>query len=1201
MIYVGNIKQQLMDILIKSGKPLDMTNRIPVKRWITTDPRRPKGYLATRYKNPDEIDEEDTPIGNFHLLPKDHPMYKPKLKVNEMREVPPEVKEQVDGFVEATFQNDHEKFYHFMHQNNIPWLRCIERPGIDFMRAKMALKEAIHFQGFSLDNPMPLADNAPSWREHYKAKQQAAPTPKPTRPKVSMVTPVSDAARKKGTLYYDTGVKKDRQQLYANLKSWGITWEEHPADPTNCMRAMHALNVAIDSGFDPFNPPADPSAPAPVDPAAVKLPDNATPRQRAIAEHINKMVDMDVIEACTRVRAVPEDNRAQEMILSRLQAALVNTISRSSAEVKERIDKEWGDGVLSRLQAAMKNDSSGKYTNNPEGFGKQMSEVAALVGCKRNVIQEGYQTLAASFNMAVLTDPYSTLSTVLQNGSMGQNGGTQVSTLIQLLNEGYSNHTTDSYEGYQSNLGYSGYDPDVYMMRYNDDRGTHDGFCLYLDKIADQNPETKPVVDGMKQKYRALMNTCEGNPNLMNAVLSSTTWSDVPDPDYRPSSFGSLPLTSRPQAVAAAHTMDKTYNVIVTELRNRGYNNNDILNALRDTVHNDNLEEFHIANDVINFREVKAPNNKPFLKKAECAWGSNALLCAQAKFAGEINGDPDLEINPPPVGTEEAWGYYKAAKQMANFSAEQYVQAHKQSHELFGMALTKAKQPLDYSTLDTSQPWKSQGITQVAVAPDPIHNLVMTNLIMGQLHHSINTSIAQVVDRNTESMTNNSGIDYAGNFSYYSGTLMSPPSDKRFTQIGNALGNGATYTAAQLSDKIVAQTTNTPNYSAEYLNKVRDFYAARKTPPVGESFAKYYNKGMEPILESPIKDILYSVTKDIGVNTPSTADKPRFATTQMFKRLNYVPFDFEHPQGKQPRYLTPKDTPAPPPPDPTALQTARQKLFESATCSIKTEDRETSLKLQAQMAGPGFDYKDANTLAMGEREERNPNMNAPRKPLHSGPAVGATRNRVLVFNSPFFQINNSLDEESFNENHTALMNNGVETLASKPLELYQGLTYSAAAGMLKQDEDINSDTEAALGKGKFFSYKAGHAAEFVGNQHIRAAKSNPVVATRNTYNGMMGMATVMRGPETSNQGSALKNKKLSSLSGDHTSKPPLPDYELCIKQNGLAFTHHIVDVTVMNIGITAQRTDNGIIKAVSKELVAAPDGTSINMLYKEDF
>ena len=162
---------------------------------------------------------------------------------------------------------------------------------------------------------------------------------------------------------------------------------------------------------------------------------------------------------------------------------------------------------------------------------------------------------------------------------------------------------------------------------------------------------------------------------------------------------------------------------------------------------------------------------------------------------------------------------------MQEFTAEQYVEAHRLSHELFGLTMTKDNAPLDYSTVNTDVSWKLQGISQSGGTPSIIMDTVMTNMIMGNIHHAINTSIVRNVTKNTKGQHNNSGIDYSGNFDYYSGTMMSTPSDKRFTQLGNNPGNGKTYTAQQLTDKIIAQTNAIPNYSDDYLSVEMEAFA----------------------------------------------------------------------------------------------------------------------------------------------------------------------------------------------------------------------------------------------------------------------------------------------------------------------------------------------------------------------------------------
>ena len=78
------------------------------------------------------------------------------------------------------------------------------------------------------------------------------------------------------------------------------------------------------------------------------------------------------------------------------------------------------------------------------------------------------------------------------------------------------------------------------------------------------------------------------------------------------------------------------------------------------------------------------------------------------------------------------------------------------------------------------------------------------------------------------------------------------------------------------------------------------------------------------------------------------------------------------------------------------------------------------------------------------------------------------------------------------------------------------------------------------------------------------------------------------------------NQDITSIEGDERSQPPLYDYELCTKDPSLSFTHHIVGVQILNLGATAERTDEGIIDRNTKQLLADTDGISVNMRFKED-
>ena len=451
---------------MKSGKPVDYTRTVPVKVKATR--KDGSEYWTTVYKRPYEVEHDDKVIGNYHLLSEHHPQYKPKKSSNSP--IPYKVEHQVDKFYNSLHENQ-TIFFKFLNHNGITW-KTNKSPIKNLNSAKRALMEAIHLNNFNLDNP-------PVTIEHILTKP------------AQIDTESMEAAKTIAHEYYHS-INKNKELLFKQCDEWGIPYpKDTPNEVIRCIKALENLKKVIAlHGFDPYHP-------VPLrDTSLLKPSPNSSEREKTLITYINNLTDIDVINVCTHMGVVPEDDRAKEFITDSFHSNFMDDILNAPPDVRLQISKQWGKAILNNLITAQHSISH----PTPEGFGKLISDKLSFDGCKRNILQEGFNTLATSFNMSIITNPRSTISTVTQNGSQGEHGGIQIANIIQHLNEGYSLHTTDSYSEYQSNLGYSGYDPDVYKERYSIDKGQSDGFIRYLDKIQSDNPSESisNIVDSMK-------------------------------------------------------------------------------------------------------------------------------------------------------------------------------------------------------------------------------------------------------------------------------------------------------------------------------------------------------------------------------------------------------------------------------------------------------------------------------------------------------------------------------------------------------------------------------------------------------------------------------------------------------------------------------------------------------------------------------
>ena len=435
---------------------------------------------------------------------------------------------------------------------------------------------------------------------------------------------------------------------------------------------------------------------------------------------------------------------------------------------------------------------------------------------------------------------------------------------------------------------------------------------------------------------------------------------------------------------------------------------------------------------------------------------------------------------------------------------------------------------------------------------------------------------------------------------------LAPSSDPRMTQIGNNPTHGATYTAAQLSDKISKQMDQVPGCSVEYLDQLKKYYAAPGRHPKADSFRRNWGSGTDAYLDSPLKDILYQVTQNVSEHVPATATKPTFQKLTA-KRLNYIPFDFS--KKRQPRLYKPTPVKVSAP-DPKELKAARAKLLEKAECSIVSESESVCAQMRKQMLEKDFDYK---------RGEKTPDGAVMLGSIHSLPVnstatkSGSTYNQIPLFNTPFFRINNSLQEENFHKKQEELKAAGNPSETYTPLELFQGTSYWSAANIIGQDGAFYMGNEMQktgrmLGYGPYFGSKVGKTLPYVGNDSYSSRpgyKSSVQDVTKNECNGILIMASVMRGSNYSTMGKIDANKKrLTSLSMDanpyyDSNQMGIRDWEIAVKDNDLISPHHIVDLSVRTIGYNIRKCPEGYRDMVSGRLLYDTQGISLDMQYDE--
>lgn len=1180
-------------------------------------------YWETHHVLPDKVESGDVVLANHHLLPPSHPQYKaapqhtpaPTPKKPHGNAIPDEVRAKVNAWEQKKNFTDRSSLLSALKQMGISWKES-DNAGINLMRAKQALGHAIMEKRFDPDDP-----NA---KVLSVAPQSSAQVPSTTK---SGSGKISDSAKAAAKDFFKTDCNGDKSTFYQKLKQMGISWKEVVQEGINYMFASAALAMRIDGGFDPKNPHSNTTTKLPsqnnstADESMLEVPANATEREKNLIELINKMTNIDDIQGCARMGMVPEDERAKQFIMDKLQLKLAEAVANPDdepwfrekddkgktkfpADLRESIKTEWGDQLLQKLVDQHRSNSSVPYPKTAEGFSKAVVDQLEPYGCKKHALAPGFELLAR-FNMNQIVNPREYITGVPINPRRA-NVDVRIWDIVKSLNEAYADYTTDDYQpAYSTNLGYTGMDESIYVQRYDVNK---EGFVRGLRKIAKDNPSLQAKTEEIISTYDEMMKVVGYNPHVLNTILESSNWSTKPPNYYKVNQFGSRPCQSRGEAVQRVKDADRLSELVLGELTKRGYSQDSILESLQNTTINDGLNKFHIKNDSgtideIDFSGMTDSNGKPLLYiTKDVYWGSQLLHYTRAKYQQSQGIAMDAT-------SSEAMLHYNAAKRLAETSEDDYKKVHQLSMKLAGFKLVHTSgNDLDYSLVNaTYDNWQTYSSDPEIEDDSPEMDAILANLRMHKLYHDINTEVVKNMSRNAASNLNDKGKDYSGNFDYYSGTVMGQlaSDNPRMTQVGNDPQNGATYTTAQLSNKINQQMEQVPGVTLDYLDKLKNYYSSNGRHPKVDSFVRNWGSDTDAYLDSPIKDILYQVSQNVSEHMPATATKPTFQKLTA-KRLNYVPFDFSKKQ--QPRLYKPKPKDVTPP-DPKELKSAREQLLAAAKCSIVTEPEDVCEKMRKNFAERDFDYKPGEKTPDGEQMLG---------PIHSLPSnsnatqSGSTFNQVPLFNSPFFRINNSVQSENFKKKQDELKStSSPETY--KPMELFQGTSYWSTASILGRDAgfymgDEVEKTGKMLGLGAYFAAKIGKAAPYIGNLAYALRPGNRVSSQqsdKDKSDGICILASVMRGKNYSTLGKIdAKKKNLTSLSMDANpyydqNNMGIRDFEIAVKDNDLIDPHHIVDVSMRTVGFNIRKCPEGYRDMVTGRLLYDANGVSLDMRNNE--
>lgn len=1151
-------------------------------------------YLVHKWIRPDKVGATDKVLAGHVHLHSSHPQapVNPKQYSNFSFPYSNAVKQQTAAFFSQ--MPNTQAFYQVLHNLGITYAVHPTKPGITLMRAKGAMNAAIH-NGLDLSAlpPQVLGLNNPSTLPAQPATPAQQPIQQPTAVQPVTSPPVTSAAPSPANITLPPRAKvasqasKDaatqfcnsfatRQDFYDALTKMGITWTQTSKPGPTFMWAKCFLAQHIENGFDPVaawaaiqngttqqstqpQPAAQVSPPQPasppVDKSLLEVPKDATPAQIELIKHINNMTDYKTIRKCAVMGMVPEDDVAADYITDTMLGRLKDWVTGNNhqgkcpASVAKRFIADMADIGENVEGAAAK-----VWSNNSE----HVVDLLGVTGCKKSIISDGLNRVLGSVDMAALITPHQFITPV---GAFASSGSVSTLQMLSSLTNSFSDYTTDKQfddKPGKTNLGYTGYNSDEYQQRYDVNK---EGLVRFLQKVKQDNAgnvEVAAEVDRMIHDYDEAMKIVGGNALLLKQLVQKDSWGEKQQylawksENYDPEIAQLTLKGANAQADA-----------LLSGLQSRIYSTDQIVDAINNFYYNDNLRDFRVRDNSGQRVSVDLYSDltDPFT-------GANPL-----SDYGPIMSDKVLKLALIKLQEQtglsdadaKAKGWYKGD------DLEQTQQWIKDVQHYAAYTEADAKKVRDLIS----------GIFEGhATNPSAAKTTIMANALMAVKFNMAANTVANDARDNARNAQNANGSDYSGNFDFYSPDWLIGRTN-RDTNRGNDW-NSATYTAQELSDKITSQLNSTPSYSAEYIQQLTQHYmdkAAQQgmAPTIynAHTVAREddlsdidLSAGLDPLLDSPLKDVVYKTTVAMLSHIPKMKQDPKFQS-KIDKKLNYLPYDFTvsaQPRLKPPPKTKPQNLNAT---TDAEMKAARQKLFKAASMSVATESEQVSEQMRKDINQNRFDYKAG---------EKTPDGKTFTGPFHR---TAAQDNRCVLYNSRFFAVHNSIWEERFNKKQAELKAaHPNDPDMWTPMDLFHGTARGCSGNILGRDAGWwmgkSTNYTAAgkmLGPGAYFGFKLGKSTVYAGDKPYSNTSyhggSNPPPGDAD---GIIIMANVMRGDSYKTNVSTYytPDPSYSSVSTDETR-----DWEMAVRDNALIFPHHFVDVSCRSYKKNVQVDANG--------------------------
>lgn len=1135
------------ELLLKAQR--DVSKLVKVQRMVT---RGGKTFAQNFYVQPNQVKSTDKVIGNQqNLLPTPGSVPKPPAGV-------------LDKAYFDTLVSDKTKALEYLKSCGVTWAEH-SHAGINWMRAMQALKGALSAQNGQQNSPQVISQPNQSTQQSAQNSQPKTVVDLPAGmfDKLSSIKQEIDACKNGREKVIVLKKKLGQDGCIQFAEAIGVTWDKHDHAAINNMRMSMALQQHFDTVDGTVSPKGggapknNKNAQKDSKPDEIKAPVNATQRQKKIVDIINTISDTSELESFTSIGMIPEDDVSKSFILEKL-------VPKYTVFAAANLKKTSSNGGKSRSNS-----------NTYYGFADQISYDLNYEGCDKKVVGRGLRELYQNFNMAMITDPRSQIATSLGSYSSRCRKSASILGILTDLNNSLAFYTTDKYAQdlngvmtgqYMTNKGYTGYDPKEYAERYDVEK---EGFARALRNIEEKFPQLETQCDKMIDEYDEIMQICGGNPIMLDTVMYQESWTDSNiDGKSQAYDFGSLYMTTRslkPQdAKETIRCIDLQYEALMKLFAERGMSQKEIVTTLRKSYWNDDLKNFQIADENGNrvarinvVSSVLDNSGIPVLNDANSQRCSSGFLeYMLARYITENNLGEYYDKN--------ALAAYRYFKQVAEFSSEDYLKVQDKLHKLFGIQFTTTDlntgktEVLDLTKIKPEELGTTCGNAEISAVFDKDKDYVFSNLMMMQLETRIHQNIVNNVGDNHSSKLNNGGIDYSGNYSYYT-----PNQNLESVNIRKKQSSGwrdsDTYTVSDLERKLNEQLSNMVTYSPEYIDHLSEYYNAKSSyqDATGEARKATFEKigiNLQDYIDDPLKDVLYNYTNAIAQNIPKMSERGRDKLSAlMAKRMDYVPYDFKAAKQKKLSDIAKSSQST----SKSELRKLREELFKSVHCTISVEPEDVSLQMRKDFM-KNWDYRDNHT-------EKTPDGYTKTGRMYSGPSSWGGHDRRALFNSRFFKVNNSNMEDDYDEYHSELKNDTtLGDKASEELELYHACSYAGVAGILGKTGgwfmgNQYTKTAKALGNGAYFGYKGGKSSVYCGEGSGGYHNTYTSGAVGDNANGCYILATVMRG----------KSGDLLSDNGRFR------DYEIAVKNNKCIKPHHFVDISARSLDVNIKRDSQG--------------------------